>query len=67
MDGYGVKMVLNDQQVLILPGERKQIDVSGFAPSPAKKKAHVFTLPTATDVNDGPDSSNGTYMFLSSI
>ena len=42
MDGYGVKMVLNDQQVLILPGERKQIDVSGFAPSPAKKKAHAM-------------------------
>ena len=62
MDGYGVKMVLNDQQVLILPGERKQIDVSGFAPSPAKKKAHVSTLPTATMPNPVSNESTATML-----
>ena len=46
-DGYGVKMVLNDQHVLILPGERKEMDLSGFAPSPAKKPTKVSTSRTA--------------------
>ena len=46
-DGYGVKMVLNDQHVLILPGERKEMDLSGFAPSPAKKTTNVSTSRTA--------------------
>ena len=40
-------MVLNDQHVLILPGERKEMDLSGFAPSPAKKTTNVSTSRTA--------------------